>query len=510
MGTRKISAKEVVGDIKSGMSDAELMKKHDLSAKGLESLFEKLVKAGLVDEPILKKRAAAKGRQVKDRGRVSSSDSLEPDTPSQLRPAGQLTMITQDIKGGLHDAEIMRRHEMSPSKLTEIKGKLVEQRYLDPDQMAAGEIPKGKRCPFCSQQIQEHAARCAHCGKWVDPVASGGRVGQPLTEAHPGESGWSEDAGEADKECPWEDRESYGTLNAYFQTATKCLLTPTAFFSKLPKRDGYLNPLLFGVFSTVVSAVLAFVWIRLFSGGGMGLFGFLISMAFVIVGAWLVVPVILFVWSGILHGCLLLVKGAAEGYQATFRVVSYSSVTAAFNAVPVVGTIASLWGFILTIVGLREIHKTTTGKSVAAVLIPLGIVIVVSIIAVVAGFKAAAKTAKSVPKMAYSEPYSGGRPSEAVCAALDSYLLRIDFAKDLDVGVAKNDVKEAMEELDGVLKRAESQAGINQIREKALAFGMATLARAQLKRMMAGKLDLPKSHGGPEDLRDELLQICGK
>ena len=42
---RKIKAKEIVNDIREGMSDSQLMEKHSLSSKGLQSVFRKLVDA---------------------------------------------------------------------------------------------------------------------------------------------------------------------------------------------------------------------------------------------------------------------------------------------------------------------------------------------------------------------------------------------------------------------------------------------------------------------------------
>ncbi len=261
MTARKISAKELVKDIKSGMSDAELMEKHQLSAKGLEGLFKKLVESHLLDPSLLRERVAAKGKGKRQRAVPSGGNKAYPGLSDAERPAGQLTLITQDIKGGVHDAEIMRRHEMSPSRLGEMKAKLVDMGYLGPEQISPAESGKAKLCPFCSQQIQEHASRCVHCGKWLDAAAAG--TGQRGPGVPPYERQLTENAYEGDKECPWEDRESYGTLNAYFQTATNCLFRPTVFFSKLPTASGYLNPVLFAIFSVVVSAVLAYVWIRL-------------------------------------------------------------------------------------------------------------------------------------------------------------------------------------------------------------------------------------------------------
>lgn len=45
---RTIKAKEIVNDIRARMTDAELMAKYSLSAKGLESIFKKLLKVKAV------------------------------------------------------------------------------------------------------------------------------------------------------------------------------------------------------------------------------------------------------------------------------------------------------------------------------------------------------------------------------------------------------------------------------------------------------------------------------
>jgi uncharacterized protein (DUF433 family) len=50
MTRRRVSAKEVLADIKSGMDDPALMEKYQLSSKGLQRLFKELVGAGLWPE----------------------------------------------------------------------------------------------------------------------------------------------------------------------------------------------------------------------------------------------------------------------------------------------------------------------------------------------------------------------------------------------------------------------------------------------------------------------------
>ena len=81
----------------------------------------------------------------------------------------------------------------------------------------------------------------------------------------------------------------------------------------------------------------------------------------------------LFVWSGILHLCVLLVGADSEsdaGFEGTFRAVSYSTVAQLAQVIPVVGgIIATIWGIGLTVIGLSRLHKTTEGRALFAVLI---------------------------------------------------------------------------------------------------------------------------------------------
>jgi hypothetical protein len=51
------------------------------------------------------------------------------------------------------------------------------------------------------------------------------------------------------------------------------------------------------------------------------------------------------------------------------RVLAYSAVTSLVSWVPFIGGILSLYGIYLGIVGIREVHNTTTGKAAVVVLI---------------------------------------------------------------------------------------------------------------------------------------------
>jgi hypothetical protein len=512
MNKRKISAKELVSDIKSGMTDAQLMAKHELTPKGLEGLFSKLIQAGLLSAKSLGERVVVKADAKP--GMHEDHAAPAPAVSSKKNPTVVLKAVAEGVKGGLHDSELMRRHELSPGKLKEIKNELVQLGYLAPEHVQPAEIKKTKLCPFCSKEIQQYASKCVHCGQWLTAPESGGPAGAYQAGAGISRPQYQEPLHDEDeRECPWEERESYGTLNAYFATATKSLLHPTEFFSRLPIDAGYLNPILFGVMTVVLSAVFTYIWSALLRGGG-GLFVFLIGIPFVVLGSFIMVPIVLFIGSGILHLCLLLVRGANEGYQATFRVVSYSSVPSLFSVVPIVGSIASLWSIVLMVIGLREMHKTSTGKSVIAVLLPVAFLVAVGIVAsltVPAMLREAAYAPRTSSVVSgLSTGQSSQNSAEDVCSALEEYVSKIDELREQDGAGTAAQVQSAMRELDEALNQFENDRRVARIRKAAHAFGLGMIARIQVKKVMKGSADWEKIGQALDTQRDVLLRMCVK
>lgn len=64
MATRQLKAKELVKDIRSGMDDNELMRKYDLSASQLESVFHKLIEADFITSLELWERCRLSDTQI--------------------------------------------------------------------------------------------------------------------------------------------------------------------------------------------------------------------------------------------------------------------------------------------------------------------------------------------------------------------------------------------------------------------------------------------------------------
>lgn len=95
----------------------------------------------------------------------------------------------------------------------------------------------------------------------------------------------------------------------------------------------------------------------------------------------------LFILAAIAHLFVMLFVGDGNsGFGATFRIVSYASVTNLVNWIPLIGGILALYGLYLAVVGVREMHSTTTGRAALTVLVPFGaLLLLVLVFVVVAG-----------------------------------------------------------------------------------------------------------------------------
>jgi len=83
-----------------------------------------------------------------------------------------------------------------------------------------------------------------------------------------------------------------------------------------------------------------------------------------------------FIMSGIFHICLMVVGAGKRGFETTFRVVAYASSAQVFAIVPFLGGfIIVIYNLVLWTIGFRESHRTTTGRALIAVLLPMAIMI---------------------------------------------------------------------------------------------------------------------------------------
>jgi hypothetical protein len=180
----------------------------------------------------------------------------------------------------------------------------------------------------------------------------------------------------------------------FVDVVRRVVLRPAGFFSNLPRGGNLLNPLLFALICIEISAVLAWllVLVGVQNNPGFNPNPQNLGVPSVYGSASPVVSVILAPIGGTIGIILaaliqqllvrLIVGARNSGYGATLKVASYTQVTSLVNWIPVIGPLLALYGIYLSIVGIREVHQTTTGRAALVVLIPFVVALLVAILVV--------------------------------------------------------------------------------------------------------------------------------
>lgn len=182
-------------------------------------------------------------------------------------------------------------------------------------------------------------------------------------------------------------------VQSFISTVRGVVLDPVGFFRGMQKSGDFVNPLIFTLICALVAGIIA------------GVLGFFFSLIFGdFVGALLqlvlqpilyvvIAAISVFIGSGIIHlFVMLLVKPTNAGFEATFRVGAYLGalyLVSWLGAIPILGLLLfiplTIWYLVLGVLGIREAHSTSTGRAAAVVLIPMGVLLVLSfIVAVIA------------------------------------------------------------------------------------------------------------------------------
>jgi hypothetical protein len=178
--------------------------------------------------------------------------------------------------------------------------------------------------------------------------------------------------------------------SSFVSTARNVLLNPVSFFQGIAHRGDFVGPLVFAVICALISGLLS------------GLLGFLLALIGGDIGTALVgllsgiflTPIVtvigLFIGAGIYHLLVvLLIKPSNAGFEATFRVAAYVSVVQLVTwlaAIPILGLlvalVAGVYSIYLSVVGIREVHASTTGRAAAVVLIPTAVLVLLGMLIV--------------------------------------------------------------------------------------------------------------------------------
>jgi len=182
---------------------------------------------------------------------------------------------------------------------------------------------------------------------------------------------------------PWEDPARTSAFERFVETVKLLATRPGEAFAGMPTTGGIGSPLLYAIVVGWIGIAVAVAWNTLFQGmwipfiGG----GKEAAIAAGFTAAWAVGLIILapilviigvFIGAAILHLMLMIVGGANNGFEATVRVVCYAQTAQLAGIIPFCGGLISMvWAIILYVFGLAAAHRTTQGKAVLAVVLPV-------------------------------------------------------------------------------------------------------------------------------------------
>lgn len=184
----------------------------------------------------------------------------------------------------------------------------------------------------------------------------------------------------------WEDPNVSFPAN-FVRTWNGFIAAPSRIFASVPFDNPVARPLLFYLFIAIVAAFFS-----LLVTAAMGVpegfnetlstydLGFEMSPGALALVVFFATPFVLLfallINSLVVHLFVVMLIRERRTLGATVRVMCYSIAPYPVAAIPIIGPMASsVWITVLVILGLREAHRTTTGRAAAAVLIPLAILV---------------------------------------------------------------------------------------------------------------------------------------
>lgn len=182
---------------------------------------------------------------------------------------------------------------------------------------------------------------------------------------------------------PWE-AQPIGP-ETFLETAKLFITAPDQAWRLTKETGDYMRPLLFAVIVGWVGVVFSALWGSIFGAGMLRMipsqyqrfatFGSGGGILFRIVFAPIGIALVLFIGAAILHVSFMIVGALASSksqFEGTFRLVSYSSIAHIAYIVPIVGGLLALvWRVYLMMVGAQQLHKTTQGKALVGILLPI-------------------------------------------------------------------------------------------------------------------------------------------
>jgi hypothetical protein len=216
------------------------------------------------------------------------------------------------------------------------------------------------------------------------PLSQFPELGAPAPAAPPTQmgAGPTSEAAALRSGLPWEHRQERGFFNAFVETLVMVLTKPGEAFAVMKREGGLGEPLIYALIGGCLGGIVSLLFsmglqsvgffadrhdmFGAMAGMGAGSAAFIVLIPlFVVIG--------LFIGSAIVHLCLMIVGGANQSFETTFRVLAFSQgSTGPLQMIPVCGgLISGVWALVCSCIGLARAHDTDTGRAVLAVFLPL-------------------------------------------------------------------------------------------------------------------------------------------
>lgn len=200
---------------------------------------------------------------------------------------------------------------------------------------------------------------------------------------------------------PFEQLDRYGFFYGVYMTIKLVLTAPRLFYSVMPVGGGFSKPLTFTILITMVQTFVQYFWgmaglssdlgpeeteqIAGIAGALAPIFMLLLMPAFVAASQ--------FMLTGFYHMLLSLMKAGNKGFEGTFRALAYSNTPIILGLFPMplqqieIGwmLIVGIWGLVLTVIGLKNIHKTSYARVIPVAIIPILLAMILGLLALQSG-----------------------------------------------------------------------------------------------------------------------------
>ncbi|XPV75273.1 MAG: YIP1 family protein [Desulfovibrio sp.] len=199
-------------------------------------------------------------------------------------------------------------------------------------------------------------------------------------------------------DVPFERLDKYGFFGGFYLTTRRALLSPFLFFETMPthgKKMPYIYytlmfqiAILFGIFWEMIGITDPLDSALTMGADPATLAEATNPMTYIlsVLSAPAITAVSLLIASFFFQIGIKFLAPSENMFEKTWRAYSYAAAPTILCIIPFAGTaIGSIWSFVLIVIGLKSIHKTTYLKTLIALIVPmLVIILVISALIIVA------------------------------------------------------------------------------------------------------------------------------